>query len=158
MTSSVRLKGFLVNALDLEGVHRPTARELVRDVDWSTIAYQYDWHLMKLRTFTDVESPGGLLTTSIRHNYRPPKGHPDNSWFREEFPYQYLGEVGKVFGGPRARSGGRKSRRSASKGEKTAAAIVPGGLHFGEKHGALKKEKRQHRDKLGLKTEEPNEK
>lgn len=156
-TSRQPPSGFLVNCLEVEGVHRPTAVRVVDEQDWDRIAYQFDWHIDKLKTIQDVNA-GGLLVASIRNNARPPRGHRDNSWFREEFPYAYLGETMKTFGGPKARGGGRKARRTANKGEKTAAAIVPGGLHFGEKHGALKKEKRQHRDKIGLKNQEPNEK
>lgn len=139
--------------LVVEGVFPGVARRLVQDHDWDTIANQYKWHAVKLsREY--YESPGGVLTSSIKHNNRPPAGHPDNKWFREENPYQYLGEVTKSFSSPaRGGGGGRKARRTASKGEKTAAAIVPGGLHFGAKHGKLSKEKAQHRDKIGLKDE-----
>lgn len=147
----------MVNALDIEGVHRHVALKLIQSCDWEVIANQYKWHIVKLRRL-HPDAPGGLLVASIKHNSRPPQGHPDNRWFREKYPYQYLGETAKVFDAPRVRGGGKKARRVASKGEKAAAAIVPGGLHYGEKHGALKKEKRQHRDKIGLKNNEKDTK
>jgi hypothetical protein len=123
----------------------------VAEVELDIIAYQYQWHLYRMQR-RKVESPGGLLATAIAENRRPPRGHPDERWFREEHPYAYLGEVSRGYA-PKARGGGRKARRTANKGSKTAAAIVAGGLHFGDKHGALKKEKRQHRSKQGLKGE-----
>ena len=110
---------------------------------------------MKNRVLTAEDRPGGMLVAAIEYNKRPPNGHPDQAWFKRKYPYQYLGEAEKNFNAPKIRGGGgRKARRTANKGAKTAAAIVPGGLHFGEKHGALKKEKRDHRDKIGLKDQD----
>lgn len=119
------------------------------------IAQQYRFHISRLKRYEQVESPGGLLVSAIRNNLRPPAGHPEERQFREDHPYKYLGEVRRSFGGTKARgAGGRKARRVANKGEVAAAAIVPGGLSYGHKHGALKKEKRQHRDKIGMKNTE----
>lgn len=138
----------------MHGVWQQPAVRLVEENPLELIADQVSWHLVRMKRNPPGpdDKPGGLLTAAIEHNMRPPRGHPDERWFKEKYPYAYLGEHSKVFGGPKARGGGgRKARRTANKGNVTAAAIVPGGLHFGAKHGPLKKEKRDHRDKFGLK-------
>lgn len=142
------------------GVWQQRATQLVSEYPLDQIANQVRWHIerMKRNPPGPEDSPGGMLTAAIQHNMRPPRGHSDERWFKQKYPYAYLGEHEKVFGGPKARGGGRKARRTANKGSVTAAAIVPGGLHYGEKHGALKKEKIQHREKFGLKGAEQDRK
>lgn len=126
------------------------ARTILDEYPVERVALQVRW-LQDWKRINNMEEAGGFLVMAIKNNLNPPRGHCDERWYRETHPYSYLGEPVKSFGGTKARGGTRKVRRTANKGAKTGAAIIPGGLKFGEKHGPLSKEKVQHRDKFGLK-------
>lgn len=126
------------------------ARTILEEYSLERVALQIRW-LPDWKRINHMEEAGGFLVMAIKQNINPPRGHRDERWYRETHPYSYLGEPIKSFSAPKARGGARKVRRTANKGSVTGAAIIPGGLKFGEKHGALGKEKRQHRDRFGLK-------
>jgi hypothetical protein len=134
----------------LNGVFPSKARQLLDEYPIDRVALQVRW-LEDWKRINNMDEAGGFLVMAIKQNLNPPRGHPDERWYRATHPYAYLGEPIKTFNGPKAKGGARKVRRTANKGSVAGAVVIPGGLKFGDKHGPLKKDKEQNRGKYGLK-------